>query len=151
MGGMSSVIAVIFGIFWTAMAFRMTAGSPFDGIGSIFPLFGILFIVMGVANAIYNFRNATSRDRYSMIDITDSESEPDPLNELFGRKGDLLSRGEGTDGYIDSEAASNSPAAGPGEEKAAERPKGNSFCPYCGERVADDYRFCPKCGRDLPG
>lgn len=23
------------------------------------------------------------------------------------------------------------------------------FCPYCGAQTREDYRFCPKCGRDL--
>ncbi len=149
MGGIGSVIAIIFGIFWTAMASQMSAGMPF-GMGSIFPLFGILFIVMGVASAIYNFRNATSPDRYSMVDITDSESEPDPLNELYGRKTGPHSASDAP-GDVARLAGSDSMAAKPGEEKPGEQPKAKRFCPYCGEGVAEDYRFCPSCGKDLPG
>ena len=82
MGGIGSVAAIIFGIFWTVMAFQMTRNSPFGGVAAIFPLFGVVFILLGVVNAVYSFRNATAKKRYSVIDITDSGSEPDPLNEL---------------------------------------------------------------------
>ena len=40
MGAVGSVIAVIFGIFWTITAASM--GAPF-----FFPLFGVLFIILG--------------------------------------------------------------------------------------------------------
>lgn len=144
MGGVGSVISIIFGIIWTAMAVQISAGAP-GGIGSIFPLFGILFIVAGIVNAIYHFRNATSPERYSLMDITYSESEPDPLNEKYGRRSLL----DG-DASSESESASDLVRAGAGGERTPERPKGNRFCPYCGQAVAEDYRFCPSCGRDLP-
>lgn len=25
-----------------------------------------------------------------------------------------------------------------------------AFCPWCGEKLGDDYQYCPKCGRKLP-
>ena len=74
MGGFGSVFSVIFGIFWTILAASMTRGAGLIGI--IFPLFGVLFIIIGVFNAIYHFKNA--------FDITDEDEEPDPLNERFG-------------------------------------------------------------------
>lgn len=52
----------------------------------LFPLFGLVFIGMGVYNAVYNYRNATSENRYSEFDITDENEEPDPLNERYGAK-----------------------------------------------------------------
>ena len=25
-----------------------------------------------------------------------------------------------------------------------------AFCPWCGEKLGEDYQYCPKCGRKLP-
>lgn len=74
-----AVIGIVFGIIWTIAALSM--GAPF-----FFPLFGLVFIGMGVYNAVYNYRNATSENRYSEFDITDENEEPDPLNERYGAK-----------------------------------------------------------------
>ena len=51
-----AVIGIVFGIIWTIAALSM--GAPF-----FFPLFGLVFIGMGVYNAVYNYRNATSPTR----------------------------------------------------------------------------------------
>ena len=59
-----SVFAIEFGIFWTIMAARM--GAP-----AFFPIFGVIFIIMGIVQAAYNYRNATGKNRYSSFDITD--------------------------------------------------------------------------------
>ena len=64
------VFGVIFGIFWTVMAFKMTRDSPFPVVGIIFPLFGVGFVIMGIVGVIYNARNATAKDRFSTFDIT---------------------------------------------------------------------------------
>lgn len=77
MGGVGSVVAIVFGIFWTILAASMTSGAGM--VGMIFPLFGLCFIAMGVINAVYHFKNATSENRYSEFDITDEGEEPDPL------------------------------------------------------------------------
>ena len=71
MNAAGAVFAVIFGIIWTIAAAGM--GAPF-----FFPLFGLLFIGMGVMSAVYNFKNATGEERYSTFDIVDSDEEPDP-------------------------------------------------------------------------
>ena len=115
MGGISSVFAVIFGIIWTFAAASM--GAPF-----FFPLFGVVFIIMGIVQAVYNFKNATSKNRYSSFDIVDSSEEADPWNERF--------------------ASSESP----------QPPRGGEFrfCPYCGEKLGEGFEFCPKCGKKLP-
>lgn len=118
MGGFGSVFSVIFGIFWTILAASMTRGAGLIGI--IFPLFGVLFIIIGVFNAIYHFKNASGKNRYSAFDITDEE--PDPLNERFGS------------------------ASAPTDAPSAE----THFCPYCGAPVQNDFAFCRKCGRELP-
>jgi F0F1-type ATP synthase assembly protein I len=55
------VVVVVFGIFWTSMASQV--GAP-----GIFPLFGILFIVIGIATSVISFTKAqgymTAERRY---------------------------------------------------------------------------------------
>ncbi len=51
------VVIVLFGVFWTAMAASIASFAPFP-IGILFPGFGILFIIFGVANAIRSFSKA---------------------------------------------------------------------------------------------
>jgi hypothetical protein len=119
LGGIGSLIAICFGVLWTIMARQITKDAPF-GIVGVFPLFGVLFIIAGVVNALYHFRQATQEKRYSVLDVTDSETEPDPLNLRFGPKAvdDVKQR--------------------------------HRFCPYCGCDTEDEFRFCPSCGRVLP-
>ena len=116
MGAMGSVIAVIFGIFWTIAAASM--GAP-----GIFPLFGVLFVILGIVQAVYHFKNATGENRYSSFDIVESGEEPDPLNTRF------------------VDALKDGPAAGGGDFR---------FCPYCGAKLGADFTYCGKCGRKLP-
>lgn len=124
MGGVASVIAVIFGIFWTGIAAK--SGAPF-----IFPLFGIFFIGLGIAQAVIHFRNAAGKNRFSAFDITDSAEEPDPFNEMFG-----TSVQDETANAQDSRAATTSGTT--------------AFCPYCGAPANADFTFCRKCGKALP-
>jgi hypothetical protein len=134
MGGVGSILAIVFGIVWTAMAFQLTRHSPFGGIVSIFPLFGVLFIVMGVISAIYNFRQATQKNRYSVLDIADSDVEPDPLNERFGPMLDA-------EFHVESDSHAD-------EDGRDDRP--HRFCPYCGDDIGEEFRYCPSCGKELP-
>ena len=78
MSFIGSIVAIIFGIFWTITAFNMTAGSP---VGIAFPLFGIIFIIIGIIQAVYHFKNATGENRFSEYDITDSSEEDDPADK----------------------------------------------------------------------
>ena len=119
MSAVSSVVAVIFGVFWTVMTVQM--GAPF-----FFPLFGLCFIGLGVMQVIYHTRNATRKNRYSTFDITDSSEEPDPLAQRF--------------------APQEEPEPQEGE---AEPQEGALFCPYCGAPMQEDYKFCRKCGRQV--
>jgi hypothetical protein len=52
------VVVALFGAFWTAMAFGITQHAG-PGFVSLFPLFGVLFIVLGVATSIHGFAKAT--------------------------------------------------------------------------------------------
>ncbi len=112
MGGVMSLFMGVFGIIWTVIAAGMGGG--------IFALFGVVFILVAVVQAIYHFKNATGKNRYSAYDITDGAEEPDPLNQRFGGQ----------------------------PEPAAE--EDSAFCPYCGTPVEGDYLYCNKCGKKLP-
>ncbi len=116
MGGVMAVAAGIFGVLWTVIAAGMGGG--------LFALFGLVFIAVAVIQAVYNFRNATGENRYSVFDITEDGEEPDPLGTRFG-----------------------------GDSEVSDRPEesGESlFCPYCGAKAGDGYAFCRKCGKRLP-
>ena len=116
MGAMGSVIAVIFGIFWTIAAASM--GAP-----GIFPLFGVLFVILGIVQAVYNFKNATGKNRYSSFDIVEDGEEPDPLDQRF------------------RDASQTTPQPDSGKFR---------FCPYCGAKLGAEFEFCGKCGKKLP-
>ena len=116
MGGIGSIFIGLFGIGWTVMASSM--GAP-----AIFPLFGVGFVLLAIAQGVYHFMNASGKKRVSAFDITSDAEEPDPLNERFGGQ-------------------ANQTPSGVGEAAA--------FCPYCGERAEESYRYCKKCGKALP-
>ena len=118
MGGIVSIAIGIFGVIWTIGAASIGGG--------FFALFGVVFIVIAVVQAVYHFKNATNKNRYSSFDIVDGNEEPDPLNQRYGES-----------------ARQYEPLAGEGEEKS-------EFCPYCGTKVGDDYVFCNSCGKRLP-
>ena len=79
MSGVASVAVGLFGVIWTASALSM--GAPV-----FFALFGVVFIILAVAMAIYEFRNAVGTNRHSLVDIVEDGEEPDPLNQRFGDK-----------------------------------------------------------------
>lgn len=124
MGAFGSIGAAIFGVFWTMTAASM--GAPV-----FFVMFGVVFVILGIGQAVYNFKNATGKNRFSEFDITDEKEESDPLNEYFGNKNvESVSR---------EKASSDRDASGP-----------VNFCPFCGAEVENGYQFCAKCGKELP-
>ena len=114
MGGVVGIFMIGFGILWTVLAAQASG---------LFAIFGILWTGVAVVSTVYNFKNATGKNRYSDYDITDAEEEPDPLNRRFGSP--------------ESDARPD----------AAGAPR---YCPYCGSPVAGDFRYCSACGRELP-
>ena len=119
MGGLVGIFVALFGVAWTIMA--VGSGAGFMGI------FGLIFVAIAVVNTVYNFKNATGKNRYSEYDITDEGEEPDPFNARFGNKNeDVFERWT------------------PAENMSSK------YCPYCGTKVENDFEFCNQCGRKLP-
>ena len=119
MGAVGSVIAVIFGIFWTITAASM--GAPF-----FFPLFGVLSIILGIVQAVYHFKNATGENRYSSFDIVEDDEEPDPLNARFG------------------DVSQGGPAVGGGDVRfcpycGAKLGSDFTYCGKCGRKLPDNH------------
>lgn len=114
MSGIIGIFVALFGVVWTILA--VSGGAGFMGI------FGMIFVVIAVIQVAYNFKNATSENRYSEFDITDDGEEIDPWNERFG-------------------------AAKSGKEKEHTK---STYCPYCGTKVEDDFSYCQSCGKKLP-
>ena len=112
------------GIIMAVVGIGWTAGAVSMGAPGFFALFGVAFVVIAVIQAVYNFANATGKKCFSAFDITEHGEEEDPLNQYFG------------------ESNQNGTPWGTGEKSA--------FCPYCGEKAEADYRFCRKCGKELP-
>ena len=135
MSGVASIGAAIFGLIWTIAAASMGGG--------LFALFGLIFIGMAVASGVYNFKNATSENRYSTYDIVDSTEETDPFNEQFGNSAGVSATldhyADGTPRFSDDTVTGTKVVAA-----------SNSFCPYCGNEVEKDFIFCNNCGKELP-
>lgn len=129
MAVVGSVIAVLFGIVWLIAASSMTrfaknefpSFGPMDTASVVFPLFGFLFIGAGIANAIYHYRNYKGKERYSIVDIVDSQEEGDAAN----------------------------PHAKEDTEDGSNRHPAGKYCTECGHRLDADFAFCPGCGRNL--
>ena len=114
MGGVVGIFMIGFGTLWTVIAARASG---------IFAIFGVLWTGIAIAMTVYNFKNATEKNRYSAYDITESNEEPDPLNERFGN---------------------------PRATAEKQNDVNSKFCPYCGTPVAGDYKYCNSCGKKLP-
>lgn len=118
MSGVLSILAGIFGVVWIIIALS-------NG-GGFIAIFGLIFVVIAIVQAVYHFTNATGKDRYSSFDIVDGQEEPDPLNRKF-----------------------SSQPENPSEIGSASRAD-RQFCPYCGAPVDRSFAFCQKCGKKQP-
>lgn len=85
--------------------------------------FGIIFIGIAIYQVVYHFKNATRKNRYSLFDITEEKEELDPLNEQYGI--------DQSDYEFSTKNDSN-------------------YCPYCGNKIKDDFVYCNDCGKKLP-
>lgn len=115
MNGFIGIFMIGFGIFWTVLAAQA---------GGMFIFFGLMWTGIALVMTIYHFKNAFSKKRYSIIDVTDHTEEPDPLNERFGVQLD--------------------------DNKKDDDDLDNSYCPFCGSKVDGEYKYCNKCGKELP-
>ena len=129
MGGIVGIMLAVFGVVFlivlinTSNSFGLQFGGGFGfSPATLGIVFCIIFIIVAVIIAGYNIVNATKKNRYSVLDITDGREEPDPLNEKFSDEG----------------------------FNAQPQYNGNSFCPYCGSKVQGDFEFCNACGKKLP-
>lgn len=118
MNAVVSVCMAAFGVIWSVVALAGGAGP--------FALFGVIFVVIAVVQAVYHVKNATSENRYSEFDIVDNYEESDPLNEKFGN------------------------ADKDGNEAAVNVDRKNNYCPFCGAPVSEEFKFCNNCGEKLP-
>lgn len=114
------VMCLLISVF--GVFWTITAGQ--FGAPPLMTVFGAGFVLIGIGLAIYQFMNATRKKRFSSFDITSDGEEPDPLNERFG------------------EVTARAIRDAVGGETA--------FCPYCGEKTEEGYRYCRKCGKALP-
>ena len=79
MSVIGGVFIVGFGIFWTAMA--ASAGGGVGGVFVLFPLFGVLFILMGVGMSIYSYSKATQYEQaYQRYQHRRARLMDDPLH-----------------------------------------------------------------------
>lgn len=83
MGSIGSILVIIFGIFWTV--FAASTDAP-----AFLPLFGIVFVLVSIGQAIYQYKNAFGKRRISEYDIVVPTEESDVrLDEQKSRSGDL--------------------------------------------------------------
>lgn len=113
LGVVSSIIVAMFGIFWTVVTIQM--GAPI-----FFSLFGVVFVVMAGVQAVYNYKNATGKNRMSLFDITEGDEETDPVDKYIKHE---KSDSEHSDSYC--------PYCG-GAVKSDFQ-----FCPKCGKQIKE--------------
>ena len=88
---------------------------------------GVIFVVIGIATAAYNIKNAKGKDRFSVMDIVDREEESDPADRWISNE--MASGANGGDSSLDSGQF--------------------NYCPYCGYKLDSAYMYCPKCGKSV--
>lgn len=136
MGAFGAAAVSIFGVFWTIGA--ASAGAP-----GFFVAFGVVFVLLGIGQAVYNFQNATGKNRFSEYDITDEKEESDPFNEYVAKEND-----RDTDNGYANAYTTNLEDHGMTTDAANSNTK--IFCPYCGAKAEPEFSYCTKCGKKLP-
>lgn len=121
MSGIGSIGAAVFGVIWMIAAISM--GAPW-----FFALFGIFFIGMAIMQAVYNLKNATSKNRFSSFDITEANEEGDPLDRIYGKNAGQSKK----------------------EDEVSPELERNRFCPFCGSALEENFVYCNQCGKQLP-
>ncbi len=135
MSGVGGIFMAVFGLIWTI--FALSAGAP-----PVFTAFGVVFILVSIVSAAFSFYNATARNRMSVLDITASGEEPDPIAKALGHAEEPEpAKGAGAGAPPDPSGSAQA-AAGP-------RRYPGEFCPFCGAKVGPDFDYCPKCGKDI--
>lgn len=122
---MSSIMGLLLGvpfvIFWIVTASK--SGAPV-----FFVFFGVAFLGFLVVQISIGFYNATSKNRISQVDITTDKEESDPFSCLTQK--DVTQDDQGT--------------------AIQEVIAGKTFCPFCGTKLEQAFKFCPKCGKPQP-
>lgn len=118
MGALGGIVVAIFSIAISVIA--ASEGGP-----SIFIFFPATFAIFAIIGVIYNFYNATQKDRMSTLDITTDGEESDPVAQAMGH------------------APTARHAEGNGRQLAG------NFCPFCGSSVSAQFKFCPQCGKGI--
>jgi hypothetical protein len=85
LGLLGGISGVLFGLFWTFMAFSITRDAP-EPFSTLLPLFGVLIVVIGAVNAAYNLYKLTREKRLSVFDIEASPEASDLLHGLQERE-----------------------------------------------------------------
>jgi len=83
-----AAFGVIFLVGSNAAMSHMESATGMSGPPAAFRLIwnaaGVLFIVVALAMAVYNFVNFKSRNRMSAVDITTGQEESDPIADMLG-------------------------------------------------------------------
>jgi len=122
-GAVMGLGAVVFGIFWTYMAYSNGAPLFFAG-------FGVFFVVMALVGVITSIYNATQKNRISSFDITSGSEEFDPIAKAMG--------------FAPSRTQDDTNGT------ATRQYDASGFCPFCGNQVENpEHKFCARCGKKL--
>jgi Short C-terminal domain len=125
------VVAVGFGVFWTVMAAEMAGGFG-GGPAAFFPLFGVLFILIGIGMSVFSFLRA---------------SQYDEARRRYERRRTRLLSGEDEDG--DPEwfvtAGARRGEAGPASTDI-QNLSDPTPCLRCGRAIPAGQGHCPHCG-----
>lgn len=145
---LGSLAAIIFGVLWTVLAYVGTSSlRATDGtmkiVGYAFPIFGIIFILMGIFEATYNFKRAMSQKK---------SIEEDTLQEDENRTFSLFSK-KNKNPYRSTRSSSNAEDEYEDEDYDFSQTNPNmsfkKYCTECGAPLDKNYKYCPECGKKI--